>query len=44
MVVTWWFFYWQNFAKFQPEKYDFGLSIQKKKFMGKMGQIRQILN
>ncbi len=30
MVVTWCFFYWQIFAKFQPEKYDFGLSIQKK--------------
>jgi hypothetical protein len=36
------FFYWQNFAKFQPEKYDFeqhkGFFMRKK-----MAQIRQIL-
>jgi hypothetical protein len=36
MIVTWCFSYWQIFAKFQPEKYDFGLSIQKI-FHGKNG-------
>jgi len=34
----------QNFAKFQPEKYNFGLSIQKDFSWEKMAQIRQILN
>jgi len=35
------FFFWQKFAKFQPEKYDFDMSNGL--FMEKMAQIRQIV-